>query len=63
MRVMDEKKFEQGFIHGWSSVIGHAMQVHEIPSPPIQLIGSKYIHGLMEGIEAAKKEILADSDE
>jgi hypothetical protein len=30
----------------------------EIPAPPIQSSGTKFIHGLIEGIEAAEKQIL-----
>jgi hypothetical protein len=47
--------FAQGFIAGWHSIVGPRLDFPEIPSPSIQGSGSEFIHGLMQGIEAAKK--------
>jgi hypothetical protein len=53
-----ERTFASGFIEGWTGLIGHKLVLPEIPSPPIQSVGSPYIQGLMAGIEAAKKAAL-----
>jgi hypothetical protein len=44
-----------GFLQGWTSVAGPRLHFPEIPAPSIQGNGSPFIHGLMEGIKAAKK--------
>ena len=55
---MDEKQtFINGFFQGWQSVAGPTLQPPEIQAPSPQPSGSRFIHGLIEGIEAAKKKM------
>ncbi len=55
---MGEKQtFLEGFIEGWQSIAGDRLQPPEIATPPTSPVGSKFIHGMMEGIEAAKKRL------
>ena len=56
----DNQTFEDGFLEGWHSVVGSRLDLPDVPSPSIQGSGSVYINGLMAGIEAAKKEIVAN---
>jgi hypothetical protein len=58
MGMMDNSQtFESGYLQGWSSVLGPRLHFPEMPSPPIQSSGSLFIHGLMEGIAAAKIQL------
>jgi hypothetical protein len=57
----DRQKYIDGFLQGWQSVAGPRLHFPDIPvlaSPPA---GSPFIHGLIAGIAAAKKEIVAVS--
>ncbi len=55
---MDENKsFIDGFIQGWQSVVGHVLDPPEVQVPVTNPKGSRFIHGLIEGIEAAKRKI------
>jgi len=53
----NDQSYIDGFLQGWSSVVGPRLDFPEIPAPPIPASGSNFIHGLMEGIAAAKKQI------
>ena len=55
---MDEKlTFLEGFERGWQSVVGPAIQPPEIEMPPPLPSGSRFMQGLIKGIEAGKKKI------
>jgi hypothetical protein len=54
---VEEKTFMDGFVEGWKSVVGPALQPPDIEIPPTRPSGSRFMHGLIEGIEAAKKKI------
>ena len=53
----NKQRFAEGFTDGWSSVFGTTLTLPEISAPSIQASGTDYIHGLIEGIEAAKKKM------
>jgi len=53
--VDDKQQFVRGFLEGWHSIVGPRLDFPSIPPPSIQGSGSNYFHGLMKGIEAAKK--------
>jgi hypothetical protein len=55
---MDEQqKFQEGFLRGWESVVGPALQPPEIERPPVAAGVSQFMQGLIMGIEAGKKKI------
>jgi hypothetical protein len=54
----DKQTFADGFLAGFFSVMGPRVIIPKISTPPVSKIGSDYIHGLMQGIEAAKKQIV-----
>ena len=56
--MSNERTFASGFIEGWTNVVGYTLELPEVPSPPVQSIGSAYIQGLITGIEVAKKAVL-----
>lgn len=49
--------FAEGFILGWQSVLVTGFPFPEIPPSSVDGSGSNYIRGLIEGIEAAKKQL------
>jgi hypothetical protein len=51
------QSYTDGFLQGWTSVLGPRLEFPEIPAPPIQSSGSPFIRGMMEGIAAAKKQL------
>jgi hypothetical protein len=53
----NRQRFVEGFTDGWSSVLGARFVLPEISAPSIQASGTDYIHGLIVGIEAAKKQM------
>ncbi len=53
----EERTFMDGFVEGWRSVIGPGLQPPQIEIPATRPSGSRFMHGLIEGIEAAKKKI------
>ncbi len=53
----NKQTFIDGFIQGWQSVAGPRLPPPEIQTPATQPSGSKFIHGMIEGIEAAKKKL------
>lgn len=53
----ESRTFIDGFIEGWESVAGSRLLPPEIEPPPTRPRKSKFIHGMLEGIEAAKKKI------
>jgi hypothetical protein len=54
---VEQQTFIDGFIKGWQSVAGSRLRPPDIEPPPTRPRSSKYIHGMLEGIEAAKKKI------
>lgn len=55
---MDEKQtFKDGFVRGWESVVGPALQPPPIEPPPAAAGVSQFMQGLILGIEAGKKKI------
>jgi hypothetical protein len=54
---VEDRAFMDGFVEGWQSVVGPALQPPQIEIPPTRPSGSRFLHGLIEGIEAAKKKI------
>ena len=55
---MDEQQtFYEGFVRGWESVVGPALKPPAIEPPPPLPSGSRYMQGLIKGIEAGKKKI------
>lgn len=57
-QMSNERTFASGFIEGWTSAVGHTLELPEVPSPSVQSIGSPFIQGLIAGIEAAKLVLL-----
>ena len=53
----DQQTFFEGFQRGWESVVGPALQPPEIEVPPPIPSGSRFMQGLIMGIEAGKKKI------
>jgi hypothetical protein len=53
----NSQTYVNGFLQGWSSVVGLRLDNFDIPAPRVQASGSNFIHRLMEGIAAAKKQI------
>jgi hypothetical protein len=55
---MDEQqKFQEGFLCGWESIVGPALPPPIPEFPPAVPNGSRYMQGLIKGIEAGKKKI------
>lgn len=55
---MDEhQSFFDGFRRGWESVVGPALPPPEIELPDVVPSGSRYMQGLIMGIEAGKQKI------
>ena len=52
-----ERTFASGFIEGWTNVAGYTLELPEVPSPPVQSIGSAYIQGLITGIDRKKSSV------
>jgi hypothetical protein len=55
----DRQKYVDGFLQGWQSVAGPRLHFPDIPVLSSRPAGSPFIHGLIAGIAAAKKEIVA----
>jgi hypothetical protein len=53
----EERTFLEGFERGWQSVVGPALPPPEIEIPPALPSGSRFMQGLIKGIEAGKKKI------
>ena len=57
-RHMDDiQKYLEGFQRGWESVVGPALQPPDIEIAPPNQNGSRFMQGLVKGIEAGKKKI------
>ena len=55
---MDERQtFFDGFQRGWESVVGPALPTPEIDLPDAVPSGSRFMQGLIMGIEAGKQKI------
>jgi hypothetical protein len=57
----DQQKYIDGFLQGWQSIAGPRLHFPDIPVLSSRPAGSPFIHGLIAGIAAAKKEIVAVS--
>lgn len=56
--MIDERQtFQDGYVRGWESVVGPALQPPEIERPPVVPGASQFMQGLIMGIEAGKKKI------
>jgi hypothetical protein len=55
---MDQQQtFSEGFMRGWESIVGPALEPPEIEIPPAVPSGSRFMQGLIMGIEAGKKKM------
>lgn len=53
----EHKSFFDGFQRGWESVVGPALPPPDIHVPDEMPSGSRYMQGLIMGIEAGKQKI------
>lgn len=53
----DQQTFFDGFQRGWESVVGPALQPPDIDLPDAVPSSSRFMQGLIMGIEAGKKKI------
>ena len=53
----DQQTFFEGFQRGWESVVGPALPPPEIAVPDAVPSGSRFMQGLIMGIEAGKQKI------
>ena len=51
----NERRFADGFIVGWQSLVSSCSATPKIPAPATARRISSYFQGLLSGIEAAKK--------
>lgn len=53
----ERQTFFEGFQRGWESVVGPAIAPPDMDLPPAFPSGSRFMQGLIMGIEAGKKKI------
>ncbi len=52
--MSNKDRYSEGYTRGWASILGPKLALAEIPSPPTEALGSNYIIGLINGIDAAR---------
>lgn len=57
--MFDRQKFIDGYLQGWQSIAGPRLHFPDIEPPLSYPAGSPFIHGLLKGIAAAKREMAA----
>lgn len=55
--AVESQTFIDGFIKGWQSVAGPRLLPPEIEPPLTRARTSVFLHGMIEGIEAARKKL------
>jgi hypothetical protein len=55
--MAEDRTFMEGYLEGWESIAGPALQPPDIEPPAPRPNGSRFMRGLIEGIEAAKKKL------